>query len=94
MRWQRLRRAWWLALALGGDLQPGRAGRRTAADSIPLQVDPDVVYGHKMGMALTFDVLKPATANGAGVLFMVSGGWVSSWSPAGTDRDAVRGAAR
>ena len=34
-----------------------------------------------MGMALTFDVLKPATANGAGVLFMVSGGWVSSWSP-------------
>jgi acetyl esterase/lipase len=48
---------------------------------IPLQVDPDVVYGHKMGMALTFDVLKPAGANGAGVLYMVSGGWVSQWSP-------------
>ena len=48
---------------------------------IPLQVDPDVVYGHKMGMALTFDVLKPASANGAAVLFMVSGGWVSQWAP-------------
>ena len=48
---------------------------------VPLQVDPDVVYGHKMGMALTFDVLKPTTANGAGVLFMVSGGWISNWSP-------------
>jgi acetyl esterase/lipase len=48
---------------------------------IPLAVAPDVVYGHKMGMALTFDVLKPATANGAGVLFMVSGGWISQWNP-------------
>jgi acetyl esterase/lipase len=48
------------------------------------QVDiiPDVVYGHKDGLALTFDVLKPkAHANGAAVIFMVSGGWVSSYSP-------------
>jgi len=48
---------------------------------IPLSVDSDVVYGHKMGMALTFDVLEPTTANGAGVLFMVSGGWISQWAP-------------
>lgn len=42
----------------------------------------DVVYGHKDGMALTFDVLKPkANANGAAVIFMVSGGWVSTFSP-------------
>ena len=42
----------------------------------------DVVYGHKMGMALTFDVLKPEkNDNGTGVLFMVSGGWVSTWFP-------------
>jgi acetyl esterase/lipase len=50
----------------------------------PPQVDviPDVVYGHKDGLALTFDVLKPkANANGAAVIFMVSGGWVSSYSP-------------
>ncbi|MBN2473971.1 MAG: alpha/beta hydrolase [Pirellulales bacterium] len=45
-------------------------------------ITPDVVYGHKDGMALTFDVLKPKeNANGAGVLFMVSGGWYSHWFP-------------
>ncbi len=45
-------------------------------------ITPDVVYGHKDGLALTFDVFAPnENANGAGVLFMVSGGWYSSWSP-------------
>ena len=44
------------------------------------EVHADVVYGHKMGMALTFDALVPADRNGAGVLFMVSGGWFSRWS--------------
>jgi acetyl esterase/lipase len=54
---------------------------------IPLQaqdsgsVMADVVYGHKDGMALTFDVFMPTgEANGAGVLNMVSGGWVSRWT--------------
>ncbi len=52
------------------------------ADPPPCDIKPDVVYGHKMGMALTFDVIKPiAKSNGAGVLFMVSGGWVSTWVP-------------
>jgi acetyl esterase/lipase len=37
----------------------------------------DVVYGHKFGMALTLDVLRPAKPNGAGVIFMVSGGFNS-----------------
>ena len=32
-------------------------------------------------MALTYDVLKPENANGAAVIFMMSGGWYSSWSP-------------
>ena len=42
----------------------------------------DVVYGHKDGMALTYDVLKPAAnPNGAGVLYIESGGWRSSWRP-------------
>ena len=42
---------------------------------------PDVVYGHKDGMALTFDVFRPTgEPNGAGILFMVSGGWVSRWN--------------
>lgn len=50
-----------------------------AADGVDIR--PDVVYGHDYGMALTFDVLKPKEANGAAVLFMVSGGWVSMWFP-------------
>lgn len=45
-------------------------------------ITADVVYGHKDGMALTFDVFKPdGEINGAGILYMVSGGWVSWWSP-------------
>lgn len=46
-----------------------------------VEIIPDVVYGHKDGLAMTFDVLKPANANGAAVMYMVSGGWVSRWSP-------------
>lgn len=45
------------------------------------RITRDYVYGHKDGMALTFDVLKPVDANGIGVCFMVSGGWYSIWSP-------------
>ncbi len=53
--------------------------------AIPLQAQnsgsimPDLVYGHKAGMALTLDVFRPASPNGASVLNMVSGGWVSRW---------------
>ncbi len=48
----------------------------------PVEIIPDVVYGHKDGLAMTFDVIKPkANANGAAVIFMVSGGWVSPYSP-------------
>jgi len=49
------------------------------AEAQAREIIPDVVYGHKDGMALTFDVLKPASPNGAGVLYMVSGGWFSRW---------------
>src|SRR5688572_11616399 len=41
-------------------------------------VATDVVYGHKDGLALTFDVHRPAQPNGAGVIVIVSGGWQSS----------------
>ena len=55
-------------------------GNPVLADDV--NTTPDVVYGHKYGLALTFDVFTPAeNANGAGVLFMVSGGWYSRWSP-------------
>ena len=44
-------------------------------------ITPDVVYGHKDGMALTFDIfMPPGQPNGAAVLNMVSGGWVSRWT--------------
>ncbi len=44
-------------------------------------ITADVIYGHKAGMALTYDVVRPsANPHGAAVLFMVSGGWVSTWS--------------
>ena len=42
----------------------------------------DVIYGHRDGMALTYDVFKPVkNANGALVVNMVSAGWTSSWGP-------------
>jgi len=47
-----------------------------------VEVFPDVVYGHKFGMALTMDILKPRTnANGAGVIYIVSGAWHSGCFP-------------
>ncbi len=44
-------------------------------------VHTDIVYGHKMGMALTLDVIQPVEQNGAAVIFVVSGGWNSNWFP-------------
>ncbi|MFP6582856.1 MAG: alpha/beta hydrolase [Candidatus Hydrogenedentota bacterium] len=46
-----------------------------------VSITPDVVYGHKDGMALTYDVIKPKKANGAAIIYMVSGGWFSRYSP-------------
>ena len=56
-----------------------------AAVAFPATAGPDitadVVYGHKDGMALVYDVFRPPEASGAAVLFMVSGGWFSRWMP-------------
>jgi acetyl esterase/lipase len=60
-------------------ISAGHARSAFAEDTY--KITPDVVYGHKAGMALTFDVVRPKKPNGAGVLFMVSGGWVSFWMP-------------
>lgn len=51
------------------------------AANAQLTIEADVIYGRKDGMALTYDVLKPENANGAAVIFMMSGGWYSSWGP-------------
>lgn len=75
-----------LTLACGAPSEsPMAAAEETtdmpAAESQSVEI-ADVVYGHKDGMALTFDVFKPASsANGAGVLYMESGGWRSRWRP-------------
>lgn len=45
------------------------------------EITADEVYGHKAGMALTLDVIRPKDPNGAAVLFMMSGGWFSMWVP-------------
>jgi len=43
---------------------------------------PDIVYGHKDGLALTMDLFRPpGDANGGTILFMISGGWYSRWAP-------------
>ena len=55
-------------------------GAITASAQSGDSLHADVVYGHKAGMALPLDVFTPAEANGAAVLNMVSGGWVSRWT--------------
>lgn len=40
----------------------------------------DVIYGRKDGMALTLDVFQPRQPNGAGIIYLVNGGWLSSKS--------------
>lgn len=40
----------------------------------------DVIYGRKFGTALTLDVFEPAKKNGAGVFWVVSGGFFSAHS--------------
>src|SRR5262245_7702526 len=52
------------------------AGR---AEGPPFTRKQDVVYGRKYGVALTLDVFTPReNANGAAVIWVVSGGWFSA----------------
>jgi acetyl esterase/lipase len=55
---------------------PGLEG--APAPALQPSVTTDVVYGHKDGLALTLDVHRSARPNGAGVIYIVSGGWQSS----------------
>lgn len=50
-----------------------------AADDPAFTRQEDVVYGRKFGTALTLDVFTPKKdANGAAIVFCVSGGWFSA----------------
>ncbi|MDX2030887.1 MAG: alpha/beta hydrolase fold domain-containing protein [Blastocatellia bacterium] len=70
-----------------------RAGR---ADDFKLEAAKyraveDVVYGHKDGLAQTFDVLIPETgAKRIGVLLLVSGSWKSKKSNNAAEEDGLR----
>jgi len=56
------------------------AGRVSAADAPAFTRQEDVIYGRKFGMALTMDIFTPKqNANGAAVVFVVSGGWFSNY---------------
>ena len=69
------------ALFLAATLVCAGATDRVFAQLDNIEITPDVVYGHKDGLALTFDVFRRREkANGVGILFMVSGGWVSTWT--------------
>ncbi len=74
MKCRRVSLACWLALGLSFApflVTPARA------DDIVRQ--EDVIYGRKYGVALTMDVFTPKTnPNGAGVIWVVSGGWFSA----------------
>jgi len=49
-----------------------------AADDKPYTRQEDVIYARKYGVALTLDVFQPKeNANGAAIVFVVSGGWFS-----------------
>ena len=60
---------WILAVFLGCWLIPGHADEQAANGR------KEVIYGRKDGMALTMDVFTPKkSANGAAVIWVVSGG--------------------
>ncbi|MDX1490174.1 MAG: alpha/beta hydrolase [Pseudohongiellaceae bacterium] len=45
-----------------------------------VKITSDIVYGHKDGMALFYDMFEPEqNKNGAAIIYMVSGGWFSRW---------------
>jgi acetyl esterase/lipase len=69
-------------LAFQAFAQPATVSEAKAQDAgreedQSIQIATDVVYGHKFGLAMTFDVYRPRESNGAGVMFINSGGWRS-----------------
>lgn len=63
---------------LAGCSTPARDAVDEAREGALLpQITKYVVYGHKFGLAMTFDVYQPQERNGAAVIFINSGGWQS-----------------
>jgi hypothetical protein len=53
------------------------SGERSQLAPVRDAVRENLVYGFRDGLALTFDVFQPRQPSGAGVLFIMSAGWVS-----------------
>lgn len=69
-----------LATACLGTIDAADANSTHAPPGPIATIEPDVIYGRVDALAMTYDLLKPtADANGATVIFMVSGGWISRW---------------
>jgi acetyl esterase/lipase len=67
-----------LVMTLTEARYPDRLDADAFADPRPYTRRRDVIYGHKSGMALTMDVFTPKkNANGAAIISLISGGWVS-----------------
>ncbi|HWG47238.1 MAG TPA: SMP-30/gluconolactonase/LRE family protein [Gemmataceae bacterium] len=77
----------------------GHRFARAMANPQPFLRTRDVIYGHKSGIALTMDVFTPKKGgNGAAIVLIVSGGWVSnpssidaSWFTSGIEESVKRG---
>lgn len=62
-----------------------------AAQDVKSAAAKEVIYGHKDGLAMTFDVFEPeGKANGGAVVFIVSGGWFSRWNPPEQQRGVLQ----
>src|SRR6478752_8816359 len=79
-RVKKVRSSMWLLCVLSGALACACSAAAMADEaSTAYDRTEDVIYGRKFGTALTLDVFRPKqNANGAAVIWTVSGGWFSS----------------
>jgi acetyl esterase/lipase len=76
--WSNIMKRICLALWLGAWAIVGPAAAAEAPKEKSYERKEDVIYGRKFGTALTMDVFTPKkNANGAAVIWVVSGGWFS-----------------
>lgn len=61
-------------------------------EAVKCRTIEDIVYGHKDGLALTFDVLIPETKpKNIGVILIVSGSWKSKKADIAAEEETLRG---
>lgn len=76
---RKLGRVFLLVATVAGLGSAVRAGAVRADEPLAFDRKEDVIYGRKPGLALTMDVFTPKSgANGAAIVWVVSGGWFSA----------------